>query len=163
MPFWDEKGTAPDSPNQPAFSKNKPKADKKDDVGTAFKPLTDAALKKQLKDTNSLNDLRILFDRVSKTNAKQAEKFKGEFTKKKEVIKKAIEAKRESSSNTSDVVTAVIDALTPEMFDRGDWKSLEKLIDEVKDSDKKREYLERYKKHLSDIGKGDHEIDIIPF
>lgn len=172
-PFWDETGVAPDSPNKPAYTKetppkNEPKKDvntkhedKKPNVGTTFQKISDAQLKKELAETKLLNNLRILFDRVSKTNAKQAEKFKPEFTKKRKEIEEKLLKQKEG--NNSDVIISVIDSLTDVMFNRGDWESLEKLIDEVKDSKKKLEYINRYKEHLVKIGKGDHEIGIVPF
>ncbi len=198
QPYWNEKGIVPDSPNKPGnFNKttsNNNKSpqnsntkvtdkNKSDNENlTAQKPMTDKAVKDELKrlakTDNGMNDLRILYNRVQKTNAKQFEKLKGEFTKTRESIEKN-KAEKEASKNNGDIeeatfedivdkvkkdqfnaLTETIKSLTVKMFERGDWKSIEKLIDDIKDYTEKQIYTDFYCKKLETLGIRDHKPNI---
>ena len=145
--------------------------------------MTDKAVKDELKKLsktdNGLNDLRILYNRVTKTNIKQYEKLKGEFTKCRESIE-ANKAKKETADNNEeiqeatfeeiveeakkgnmfDALTATIKALTKEMFERGDWKSIESLIEGKKDLTERQIYTDFYCKKIESLGIKNHKPKI---
>ncbi len=193
QPYWNEKGIVPDSPNKPGSSnqttsnnKKSPQTQNTKDSDqnnmTAQKKMTDKEIKDELKKLaktdNGLNDLRILYNRVAKTNLKQYEKLKNEFTKTRESIEKN-RAKKTAENNTDDIqeadfedivdevkkeqfdaLTDTIKALDIKMFERGDWKSIEKLIDDIKNYTDKQVYADFYCKKLQELGIKSHRPNI---
>lgn len=176
QPFWDEASVAQDSPNQPKFTKgnknsgqgiNKPKQTKQN-LGTAFQPLTDEEVTKKLKAETSLNNLRVLFDQVSKTNAEQADRFRNAFNKRREELIAAREAEKAKPKDEppaqpeqrTDLVEAMIDNLTKETFERGDWKSLEVLISSIRNASMQKKLIAVYEAKLK-AWKVNHKPNII--
>jgi hypothetical protein len=173
LPFYDEGSPAPDSPNAPSITlaslKNKtgikpePKKEKAPEkIPTANKPTGDESILKELEAVTLLNDLRILFNKVTATDKKQAERLKANFTAKRKLIedillkvggKEVITPKNEDlpAKPKADILKMVIDALTTETFER-DITSCEALIAEVKDDIQRYWYFDYLVAKLKKIG-----------